>query len=175
MPSSQFDPPPQPPPPPTGKPDRRALLAAYQEVVRTTKPLPKPRRITVPDRTPFWLAVSFVILGLVALLVFQPGWLFNRPPAETPQMQEASLRIRMFVEIDRVERFRQAHGKVPLNLAEAGGDSTGLTFEHRGEGYILSGSNGEIHLRYRSGESPEAFLGNSYQAVRERVQAKGKK
>jgi hypothetical protein len=175
MPASQFDPPPQPPPPPTGKPDRRALLQAYQDVVRATQERPAPRRLMVPDRTPFWIGVILLILGLIALLVFQPGWLFNRPPAESPQVQEASLRIRMYVEIDRVERFRQAHGKLPVNLAEAGGDSTGLSFEHRGEGYILSGSNGQIQLRYQSGESPEAFLGNSYQAVRERSQVRGKK
>lgn len=172
MTSPQFDPPREPLPPPTGRPDRRALLEAYQEVVRTTRARPSPRRLIVPDRTPFWLGATAIILGLLALLVFQPAWLFNRPPAEPPQLQEASLRIRMFVEIDRVQRFKEAHGRWPVSIVEAGGDSTGLTFEHFGEGFVLSGSNGLMTLRYQSGESPEAFLGNSYQAVRERAQAK---
>ncbi len=169
MTSPDFDPPPRHNPPPSGKHDRRALLEAYQEVLRTTKSRPRPRRLVVPDRTPFWLGVSFTILGLLALLIFQPAWLFNRPPDETPQTQEASLRIRMYVEIDRVLRYKEAHGRLPENLAEAGGDSTGLSFEHRAGGFILSGSNGMISLRYRSTEPPEAFLGNSYEAVRERA------
>ncbi len=172
MPPSHLDPPPQPPPPPVGKPDRRALLAAYQEVVRTTKAQPKPRRITVPDRTPFWLGISAVILGLAALLYFQPAWFFNRPAAEPPRTQEASLRIRMFVEIDRIQRYKAAQGRLPANLAEAGGDPTGLQFEHRGEGYILTGTNGIVQLRYQSSESPEAFLGNSYQVVRDRARGR---
>jgi hypothetical protein len=169
MTSPRLDPPPEPLPPPSGKHDRRALLQAYQEVVRTTKARPRPRRLVVPDRTPYWLSIAFVILGLIALLVFQPAWLFDRPPDEPPQTQEASLRIRMYVEIDRVLRYKEAHGRLPTTLVEAGGDSTGLSFEHRGEGFILSGSTGPISLRYQSSESPEAFLGNSYQAVRERT------
>lgn len=162
------EPPPEPSPPPVGRPDRRALLQAYQEVVRTTKSRPSVKRALAPDKRPYWIAVSVTIAFLTFLLVFQPPWMFNRPPAEPPQLREASLRVRMYVEIDRVERFKQAKGRLPANLAEAGGDSTSLTFEPRGEGYILSGQNGPIALRYTSGSSPEAFLGNSYQLIRAR-------
>jgi hypothetical protein len=168
MPQSFNEPPPQPRPGPSGKVDRRALLQAYQDVVRTTKQKPAPKRSDGPDRRPFWTAVGSAIAGLSALLVFQPSWMFNRPPAEPPQLQEASLRIRMYVEIDRVDRFKAAKGRLPTNLLEAGGDSTGLKFERRGGGFILSGNNGVIQLRYRSDASPEAFLGNSYQLIRGR-------
>lgn len=172
MTSPHLDPPPEPLPPPTGRPDRRALLQAYQDVVRTSRTRPAPRRLVVPDRTPFWLGSAAVIIGLVALLVFQPAWLFNRPPSESPQMQEASLRIRMFVEIERVQHFRETQGRWPATLIEAGGDSTGLSYQHLGEGFILTGVNGDLQLRFQSGESAEAFLGNSYQAVRGRAEGK---
>lgn len=168
MPHSFNEPPAKPLRPPSGKVDRRALLQAYQEVVRTTKLKPAPKRAEAPDRRPFWIGVGATIAGLVALLVFQPSWLFNRPEPETPQLQEASLRIRMYVEIDRVERFKAAAGRWPTDLLEAGGDSTGLVFERRGEGFILSGNNGIIQLRYQSGSPAEAFLGNSYDMVRGR-------
>jgi hypothetical protein len=169
MPEPLNEPPARRRPPSSGRVDRRALLQAYQEVVRTTKRKPTPKKTAGPDRRPFWIAVGATIAGLVALLVFQPRWVFNRPPAEPPQLQEASLRIRMYVEIDRVEHFKALKGRWPVNLAEAGGDSTGLTFERRGQGYILSGRNGVIELRYKAGASPEAFLGNSYEMVRGRV------
>lgn len=169
MPRPFNEPPPRRHPPPSGKVDRRALLQAYQEVVRTTKQKPAPKKPEGPKRRPFWIAVGATIAGLVALLVVQPGWMFNRPPAEPPQLQEASLRIRMYVEIDRVERFRAAKGRWPATLTEAGGDSAGLSFERRGDGYIMGGRNGVIELRYKSGTPAEAFLGNSYQMVRGRV------
>jgi hypothetical protein len=115
------------------------------------------------------MATGLTIAGLTALLVFQPGWLFNRPPAEPPQLQEASLRIRMYVEIEKLQRYRTEKGRWPATLLEAGGDSTGLTFQRLGDGYLLSGSNGPIRLDYKPTTSAEAFLGNSYRLVRERT------
>jgi hypothetical protein len=168
MPHSPQRPPPQPAPPPTGKPDRRALLQAYQEVVRATKEKPAPIVDSGPTRRPFWIAMGLTIAGLAALLVFQPGWLFLRPAPEPPQMQEASLRIRMYVEIDRIDRFKGATGRLPTTLTQAGGDSVGLQYTSRGEGYTLNGRNGMIRLSYTSGTSAEAFLGNSYELIRER-------
>jgi hypothetical protein len=168
MPHSPRHPPPQPPPPPTGKPDRRALLQAYQEVVRTTKEKPARVKAAPPTHRTFWITTGLTIAGLAALLVFQPGWMFSRPPAEPPQLQEASLRIRMFVEIERVDRFKVAKGRLPTSLLEAGGDTTGLRFAPAGVTYTLVGWNGPLQLRYTSDGSAEAFLGNSYQLVRER-------
>jgi len=169
MPHSSRQPPPQPAPPPTGKPDRRALLQAYQEVVRATKQKPAPIVDSRPTHRPFWIAMGLTIAGLTALLVFQPRWFFGQPAPEPPQLQEASLRIRMYVEIDHIDRFKSTNGRLPTTLIEAGGDSTGLQYAPRGEGYTLSGRNGVIRLSYTSGTSAEAFLGNSYQLIRERT------
>ena len=38
----------------------------------------------------------------------------------------------------------------------------------------LTGTNGGLTLRYRSTETPEDFLGNSYEVVRERARGKQK-
>lgn len=168
MPHSFDEPRRQPAPPPAGRLDRRALLEAYQEVVRTTKARPSVKRLVAPTRQPYWMAIGVTIAGLAALLIFQPSWMFNRPPAESPQMQEASLRVRMYVEIDRVDRFKQEKGRFPTTLLEAGGDTLGITYDRRGEGYVLSGHNGPIALRFTYGSSPEAFLGNSYRLIQER-------
>jgi hypothetical protein len=138
-------------------------------VVRATKEKPAPIIDSGPNRRPFWIAMGLTIAGLAALVVFQPGWLFLRPAPDTPQLQEASLRIRMYVEIDHIDRFKSASGRLPASLLEAGGDSTGLQYTPHGEQYTLSGRNGVIQLTYTSGTPAEAFLGNSYQLVRERA------
>jgi hypothetical protein len=144
------------------------LLEAYQEVVRVTK-LPPAAKIAAPVRRPFWMAMGLTIAGLTALLVFQPAWFFNRPPAEPPQLQEASLRIRMYVEIQKLQRYRTEKGRWPATLLESAGDSTGLTYRRLGDSYLLSGSNGHLQLDYKPESSAEAFLGNSYRLVRERT------
>jgi hypothetical protein len=107
-------------------------------------------------------------LALTAALVFQPGFLFTQPPPETPALQEASLRVRMYVQIERLEQYRASHGGPAPGLADAAVDSAGLVYRVAGDGYTLTGRNGGISLTYTSGTSAEAFLGNSYQLVRER-------
>jgi hypothetical protein len=138
-------------------------------VVRVTKSRPPEASIAAPVRRPFWMAMGLTIAGLITLLVFQPGWFFTRPPAEPPQLQEASLRIRMYVEIEKLQRYRTEKGRWPATLLEAAGDSTGLSYQRLGDSYLLSGSNGPMRLNYKPESSAEAFLGNSYRLVRERT------
>ena len=159
-----------PPPPPPGSPDRRELLQAFQDVVRSEQE--KKSQVSTPEPTTARRATRSVMLltavGLLFVLVTQPGWLFPRPPEETPALREASLRVRMFVEIDRVERFRADSGRLPRTLVEAGSDTSGLTYLPTEGGYTLSGVNNGLSLTYRSGTSPREFLGNSYRMVAQR-------
>jgi hypothetical protein len=157
-------------PPPSrkpGVPDRQALLHAFQDVVRSegqknTRP-PEPTSSNRGHRA-FLLLTA---VGLLLVLVTRPAWLFPRPPAQTPALREASLRVRMFVEIDRVERFLADSGRLPRTLVEAGADTSGLSYTPAEGGYTLSGTNQGLSLTYRSGTPPREFLGDSYRMVRQ--------
>ena len=155
---------------PPGQHDRRALLQAYQDVVqnekekRTTQPVP----ILPPSRAPFWIVMGALIAVLAGILVLQPEWLFPRVPAEGQEIREASLRVRMYVEIDRIERYRSANSHVPATLSEAGADTTGLTYNAGADGYSLEGRNDGMTLTYTSSQSPKDFLGTSYQLLTQR-------
>jgi hypothetical protein len=162
--------PPRRPTPPPGTHDRRALLQAYQDVVRTeqdkraTQPLPaKPE-----SRVPFWVAMGLLIVCLTGILVLQPAFLFPKPPEEGREIREASLRVRMYLEIDRIEQFRSANSRLPQTLIEAGADTNGLTYNVGAEGYSLAGVSHGITLSYVSGQSPKDFLGTSYQLIAQR-------
>ncbi len=164
-------PPPSPAPAqPPGSHDRRALLQAYQDVVRTehdkrtTQPVPE----VPPSKAPFWITMSLLIAVLGGILVIQPGWLFPKPPEESVELRTASLRVRMFVEIDRIEQFKTASGRLPATLGEAGADTTGLRYNVGGDAYSLEGTNKGVTLTYTSNQSAKDFLGNSYDLLAQR-------
>jgi hypothetical protein len=158
-------------PPRPGGPDRRKLIEAYQEVVRSERekrvsgPLLEPE----PPRRRFALLMALMAAGLAALLVLQPAWLFSSaPPPEPPAVQEASLRLTMFRAIELINAYRAVQGRLPTTLAEAGADTTGLRYERTADGYTVTGTNGPRTLTYTWPADPHEFLGNSYQIIRQR-------
>jgi hypothetical protein len=112
--------------------------------------------------------MGLVAVGLAATLLMQPAWLFPRAPEEPPAVREASLRVLMYVAIERVEQFRAEHGELPQTLLEAGSDTTGLSYTVGPSGYSLTGQNRGVTVTYSSGTSPREFLGNSYQLIARR-------
>ncbi len=160
-----------PSPTPSGQHDRTKLLEAYQNLVRSEQEKRTSVAVPVPpeSRAPFWATTFLVIAGLSSLLVLQPQWLFPRPPAESPALQEASLRVRMFVEIDRIEQFRSLNNRLPANLREAKADSVGLHYRPTEASYTLVGRNGPLALTYSSSMTPRDFLGQSYELISMRM------
>lgn len=159
------------PRPTAGTPDRRALVQAFQDVVRGEKEKGFQRHRPSAPPAPRRGLLAFLLLTTAALawvLAAQPEWLFPRPAPEPPALSEASLRVRMFVEIDRIERYTAQAGHRPASLIEAGADTVGLIYSTTENGYTLTGVNQGFTLTYRSGEPPRTFLGDSYRLVRQR-------
>ncbi|HTS87125.1 MAG TPA: hypothetical protein VMG41_01435 [Gemmatimonadales bacterium] len=160
--------PPQSPTP--GQHDRSALLQAFQDVVRkeqqkTGAPEPEPK--AAPSRS-FWVVAGPLVVALCSVLVLQPAWLFPKPPPETPALRDASLRVRMYVEIEHIDAFRTIRGRLPTTIAEAGGDGNGLVYSAAGDSFSLSGRNGSVALTYNSSTPPHDFLGDSYRLIQQR-------
>jgi hypothetical protein len=149
---------------------REALLAAKQALIQDQV------RKRIEDATPppptsrrgVRLAMAAIALALAALLGVRPAWLFPRPPTESPALQEASLRVRIYIETELVERYRQNEGRLPATLLESGGDTTGLKYAQDGRSYTITGKNGGIELTYRSTVPATEFLGNSYDLIKAR-------
>ena len=158
-----------PPPskPSSGPPDRRALLEAFQDVVRAEqqKSAEPARAPATPARHTARALLLLAAAVLVMIVVVKPRWLFARPEPETQALVEASLRVRMYVEISRIEHFHTDKGRLPTSLLEAGGDTTGLRYETAGDDYSVTGGNQGVSLTYRSGTDPREFLGDSYKQI----------
>ncbi len=153
----------------SGRPDpRQALLEAYQDVVRTAGQKPTPAPPDPPSRLPFWIGSLTLIVALSLIGIWQPSWLFTPQAKESPALVEASLRVRIYSEIQRIERFQAVNHHLPATLAEALGDSTGVVYQPTGEQYTLTGRNGALTIVYKSETPAKQFVGNSYAIIRAR-------
>jgi hypothetical protein len=163
------------PPPPAPSAEKKALLDAFDTVLKTqaeerdaTEREAETRRRARTSSRPL-LAAAAVILLVVGtyLAVAQPSWVFApRPTPESVATREASLKIAMANAVQHVERFRQRNGRLPESLTEAGARGDGMTFSHLGgSNYRLVGDSGPAHATFTSNESMSDFLGNSFQII----------
>lgn len=148
---------------------KRDLLEAAQAAVSTpVEPVAGTRSTTRPTNWRLVWACMAVFVGLGAgVLILRPEWVYPAPPPEeTPALTDASLRLAMVRERQRVQAFVQQNGVLPSNMAEAGGTLAGLVLiPEVGSGYILRYSGVGQALELRSTDSLEGFLGNSLQVI----------
>jgi len=168
---------PSPASPPAGpQANKQALFDAAVEVMRKQaeeQQAEEARRKREQSRFSPIIAVGVTILLAVGLYVGveRPTWLFSEaPPVESPEIQEASLRIGLATTAQRIERFRAARGRLPRALSEAGSRPSGIVYEQRpSNGYVLRGANGPVHLTLSSTDSLPGFVGNSFQVLAQRA------
>lgn len=116
------------------------------------------------------LAVAGFVILMFALgaLALSPAewWSPSSLRAESFEISEASMRLAMVRERQRVDGFVQRTGRLPVTLAEAGGYLEGVRYTALSDGtYVLDADFGLSHLRLLSTGSVEAFLGNSLQVI----------
>jgi len=160
-------------------PEKQALISAFDEVLKAdaeqrekgqSAPRPAPRRRLLHP------VASLSLLVLLAVGVYlgvtRPDWLFARGvPQETTAIQEASLRLAMSMQFQRIERFRNQSGRLPTTIEEAGPPVMGIRYQARHpDGFTLTGTSGGVTLTLESTESLEAFVGNSYAVIERRGQ-----
>ena len=162
--------PPATPSTPTGTPDRKALVEAFQDVVRTEKEKKAGDMHPVSEKSyVFSVVMAVLAVASVAILVVQPAWLFPKAVEQPAALREASLRVRMYVEIDKIGRYKVAKGKYPETLADAAVDTTGLKYVVSGSDFTLTGADRKgLSLTYYSTTPPKEFLGNAYSFISSR-------
>lgn len=178
MPMSQETSTPKPPGSPAPSAEKRALLDAFDTVLKTqaderdasSRDAEAQRRARASSR-PLMGAATLILLAVAAYLaVMRPTWVFApRPTPETLALQEASLRVSMANAAQHVDHFRKRNARLPESLAEAGARENGIRYERVGAGgFRLAGENGPARATFNSGEELSDFLGNSFQIIARR-------
>ena len=164
---------------PTATPEKRALLEAFDTVLKTkasereSERLAEEARRRGPRTSGVLVGACLTILLLVGAYVFgeRPDWIFPSPPTpESVAVREASLRIAVANAAQHVERYQKQMGQLPLTLAQAGAQGTAISYDRLTGGYRLQAEVDEVRVTYHSGESLSRFVGNSFKVISRRGQ-----
>jgi hypothetical protein len=165
-----------PPSTPDSTTAKKALLDAFDHVLKTQADEREARRLEAEARRRSTGSRILILMCLVALAfiggylyVERPDWVF--PPAPTPEstiVREASLRISIANAAQHIERYRQRNGRLPATLDEAGATTPGLAYEPGISGYQLHTTLDGAALSYQSSQSLAKFVGNSFAVIARR-------
>jgi hypothetical protein len=170
---------PQPQPPPGDPSRKRALYDAVGDVIRKQAEERKAVHAAETERSrrearrvsPVMVTGLAILLSVGAYVAIeQPEWLFPRSlPAETQAERDATLRMAIATTAQRIERYRQQHGTLPVTLAQAGSTVEAITYKRSDDAqYTLRGENGPVTLTYQSSEPISTFVGSSFQLLARR-------
>jgi len=167
-----------PPPTPSATSQKKALLDAFDTVLKTQAEEREAERAAEEarrrgrgtSRLVMVVCTTIVVFLGVYLYVERPDWVFpTPPPPESLAVREASLRIMVANAAQHVERFHHQTGRWPTTLDQAGAHATGIRYERTGAGYRLDGENGDVQVRFDSAEPLARFIGNSFEVVSRRA------
>jgi len=121
----------------------------------------KARRKIHPILPPGLAAFSFW------LWVFPPDLLEPIPPPPISTVEvEAGLRIEMYVQSTRIQRYLEDNGRLPSNLDEIGEDANGLQYVViSSTEFVLSGESGGVAVSYRSTTPAADLLADAQRVV----------
>lgn len=95
---------------------------------------------------------ALVLVATLYVWLAAPGWAsFDRPEPPSRLHREASLRIALYLQAQRIEEFRMRNGELPDSLAQTGPPLPGVRYEKTDLGtYHLEGQNDTLALFYSS-------------------------
>jgi len=136
--------------------------AAERELAAKTK--------TVPKGPPKWMMPVTLNLGLLAVyfLIAQPQWVVITPLEESRTSEQIldQTRAAMYMDgVTRIQNFRDANGRLPASLEEAGSSlgAAGLEIDYsmQGDDFILMVTVGDQIITWDSATTrPEDFVPN---------------
>lgn len=150
------------------RPDPRrleALAEVLEQEAARARYRPPPARA---ERRHGRLLAALILLGLsLWLLLFPPAWLSSAPPQQPVEQEAASLRLIVYLQARRIEAYRREHGRLPVDLEEAGPSWELVRYQPRaGGGYTLQASGDRGTVVYDSGEPLEPWAADAFRHIR---------
>jgi len=171
-----------PTPPPasarTPSAEKQALLEAYDTVLKhqaerrqaEARDAESGRAARHRTRPLVWTSAALTLVLCSYLLIERPEWMFPPAgPAETVELQEASIRIGMANAAQHVERFRQQNNRYPETLTEAGAYGDGIEYTRMGDAWRMTATQGTTEITLSSEDPLSSFIGKSFEIISRRT------
>ena len=144
--------------------ERDAVLAAVlreQSEKEEVQELERAVRVRRQGFGPRHLALSVAIVLSMWIWVWPPGMIRVSSPTPPPvEEEEATLRLMMYFQAQRIEQYFRDTGGVPLSLDEAGPVFEGMEYIRlTNRDYRILGRTRRVTLSYSSVEPLNAFVG----------------
>lgn len=147
----------------------RAAVDAKRQEILDERAERDARRRKASNQIPMLMTIVISWGVLAWLWIARPAAVFDpRTPAPAVSGVEAEARARyaLFLQRSRIDAYRQAHGRLPATLEDAGAVEEGVIYVRAGSSYVLTReANGAI-LRLTATTPAETFLGNSLEVLR---------
>lgn len=162
------NPPPEPPPPEvevSQSHERDAALAAVLREQTEKAEVDAHARKRRARRQGLGLRhLALGIATVVSLWIWRwpPGFLVIAPPGPPPVAQEeATLRLVMYFQAQKIEQYLLDTGRVPLSIDDAGPVFRGMEYIRlTNSDYRILGRTGRVTLSYSSVEPLDTFVGD---------------
>jgi hypothetical protein len=145
----------------------RDVMDHAVKVQRESKQLRIPRRKVGRLVTALAICVPLLAASVYSVMA-RPAAIWGAgEPARDPVVHEAEMRFGTILIAQRIEAYRLAVGHYPRSLAVLGADTTAVAYDVVGDAeFLLTTMVNGKPVVYRSGDSPESFLGNSAAVLR---------
>ena len=125
----------------------------------------------LPDPVAWWRrpVVAGILVTLAVALWAVQLWVWREPATiqRSAKDRDASLRFVMALQIARIEDFRDRTGRLPVKLLELPEVIDGMSYVLIDSArYRVTGTDGEVVLRYQSDSSLRTFLGSSMMTIK---------
>ena len=150
---------------------QQAIADVVDHAVRMTRAVTLARPMESWPWRPLILASLALLTLLFTLSTFIafPDWVFGASPAlMSAQRREASTRMAMYLTAERLLRYRDASGSLPVSLSDVGDSWNGITYTNFGGAFLLQSRVGKENLVLHSEGDDRAFLGLSPRYLRGR-------
>lgn len=139
-----------------------ALVAVLREQSEKAEVEAQARKVRVRRQG---LGLRHLTLGIASAIamwiwIWPPGVLRFAPPGPPPlEAEEATLRLVMYFQVQKIEQYLLDTGRVPLALEEAGPTFRGMEYIRlTNSDYRILGRTGRVTLSYSSVEPLDLFV-----------------
>ena len=162
---------------PKGSPEKKALLEAFDTVLKTQAEEREAERVAAEarrrsrgaSRLLMVVCTTIIVFTSVYLYVERPEFVFPAPPpTESLAVREAGLRISLANAVQHIERYKQQTGQLPASLQQAGAYGAEISYERTSAGYRLQGEGDGVRVTFNSGEPLTRFVGKSFEIISRR-------